>query len=422
MPPCKTQLVILADDLSGAADCAVSYAAKGLSTTVELTAQSRADSHIAVFDTDSRHLPPVEAANLCLETWRLNGSSDLKLYKKIDSTLRGNWAEEVAALIPEAGMAIVAPAMPAMKRVTRQARQYIDQTPVEESEVWRNEQLAGRADIVVMLAHQGVKSAHLPLATLRKSSIETLTRWFAEQRENTLRAVVCDAETDEDLKRIASATQSIEGAFWVGSAGLSQALSHYAGSDSSSAVPVRTEVNGPVLVVVGSMSPISHRQIDYLTQQAGEALGVFRVDIHALLNASTAPDTLLNAQAALERGEDVLVTLDQQTPDASINGYALSRRLAYYLGPQLGGLGGLIATGGETAKALLSAGGIERLSLTDELEPGVVLSLDDHGLPVVTKAGGFGKDSSLYQAWRYLAHQRLDDSLVGESCQAHRRT
>ncbi|WP_447926263.1 MULTISPECIES: four-carbon acid sugar kinase family protein [unclassified Vreelandella] len=411
--PHEIRLAILADDLSGAADCAVSYARRNLPTSIELAQTDRPQSQVLVVDTDSRHLPSAQAASVCLEAWRRVAAPQLKLYKKIDSTLRGNWVEEVAALIPDVGMAIVAPAMPAMQRVTRDGRQYIDQTPVEKSEVWRNEQRAGKADIVWMLAQQKIKTAHLTLAALRDCSLNVLIDWLVAQQENGVEALVCDAQTSGDLDRIAQASQSLERVFWVGSAGLSQALSAYVTSEAPVTVPVR--VNGPVLTVVGSMSPISHRQIDHLAEQANGALAVFRVDIHALLNSPTPPEAILMAQMALGRGEDVLVTLAQQTPDPSINGYALSSRLAHYLGPQLDGLGGLVATGGETAKALLSAAGIDRLRLVDELEPGVVLSLGPSGLPVVTKAGGFGETSSLYQAWRYLVQQRDGDSFVDES-------
>lgn len=401
-----TWLIILADDLSGAADCAVSYAKSGLTTAIELILQSKADAQVVVFDTDSRHLVASEAATLNADAWRAVRKSHLRLYKKIDSTLRGNWAQEVAALIPDAGMAIVAPAMPAMKRFTRDARQYIDQTPVEETEVWGNERRRGKASLSDMLIEVGVGVAHLPLAVLRQSSIEELGQWLVKRQQNQVEAVVCDAEIDADLERLAQATCRLDAIFWVGSAGLSKALCPYlhCGAGTASLPPV--VVKGPVLMVVGSMSPISHRQIDYLLKQSGKELEHFQVDITELLASHAAPSTLKTVQQALKAGRDVLVTLAQQTPDPSIDGYVLSQRLARHLGCYLGLLGALVATGGETAKALLSAAGVDHLLLIDELEPGVALSISGQGMPVVTKAGAFGGEATLYEAWRALVGKR----------------
>ncbi|WP_185859149.1 four-carbon acid sugar kinase family protein [Vreelandella populi] len=415
-----TQLVMLADDLSGAADCAVSYAKSGLTTAIELTLQNKADAQVVVFDTDSRHLAADQAATLNVQAWRAVRSTDLRLYKKIDSTLRGNWAEEVAALIPEAGMAVVAPAMPAMKRFTRNARQYIDQAPVEETEVWGNEGRSGKASLSDMLHEAGVDAEHLPLATLRQSSPDALEQWFSTHQQNHVGAVVIDAESDSDLDRIAQATQRLGGIFWVGAAGLSKALCPYVHEHlktphekREAVLPLSFTVKGPVLMVVASMSPISHRQIDQLLKQSGDALAHVQVDITTLMTSYTVPSTLKRALNALEAGQDVLVTLAQQAPDPSIDGYRLSQRLASHLGGHVERLGALVATGGETAKALLSAAGIDHLRLLDELEPGVVLSINNQDMPVVTKAGAFGNEATLFKVWRTLADKR-------EACLSHR--
>jgi uncharacterized protein YgbK (DUF1537 family) len=60
-------------------------------------------------------------------------------------------------------------------------------------------------------------------------------------------------------------------------------------------------------------------------------------------------------------------------------------------------LGALVATGGETACALLSGFGVHGIRLIDEVEPGVPLgvTVGAQSLPVVTKAGGFGNADTL---------------------------
>lgn len=81
-------------------------------------------------------------------------------------------------------MAIVAPAMPAMKRYTRDARQYIDDTPVEQTPVWKNEGRQGTASLDAMLGEAGVEVAHLSLSTLRQSSIEALDQLLLDYQQS----------------------------------------------------------------------------------------------------------------------------------------------------------------------------------------------------------------------------------------------
>jgi 4-hydroxythreonine-4-phosphate dehydrogenase len=71
-----------------------------------------------------------------------------------------------------------------------------------------------------------------------------------------------------------------------------------------------------------------------------------------------------------------------------------------------------MATGGERARALLSTMGVSTLKVVTEIEVGVPLLAADHEgrtLPVVTKAGGFGRPDTLYRAWqRLVAMQQAD--------------
>lgn len=67
---------------------------------------------------------------------------------------------------------------------------------------------------------------------------------------------------------------------------------------------------------------------------------------------------------------------------------------------------GLVLTGGETAAAVFRAIGCSSFDLGGEVLPGVVWGyLADGtyaGLPVVTKAGGFGDENTLLDAIRFL--------------------
>ncbi len=162
--------LIIADDLSGAADCAIGFAAHGARTVVTLDAAAAVEvggADVVAADVDSRRLAPADAAARNLEAWRSGMAPHRRLYKKIDSTLRGNWAAETAALQPSAGLAVVAPAFPATGRVTRDGRMFVNGQPLEDTDIWRLEGLTGPADMVALLEAQGLRTARISLYTLR---------------------------------------------------------------------------------------------------------------------------------------------------------------------------------------------------------------------------------------------------------------
>ncbi|MGQ7933829.1 4-hydroxythreonine-4-phosphate dehydrogenase PdxA [Paraburkholderia sp. D1E] len=415
----RVRLLIIGDDLSGTADCAVTGARLGLRSVVTLdahahsaTGTSRSGDTVDVLavDADSRRLDAPSAARSNADVWRELGHPETKLYKKVDSTLRGNFAAEVVALVPLAGMAIVAPAFPAAGRTTRDARQWLNGVAVEETEVWRNEGIGGEANIPAMLEQYGMRTVALTLAEVR-SSEAVLTDRLDTLRHAGVQAVVCDSETEDDLQRIARASAPLRGVFWVGSAGLARDLMsalNLAGA-MTPAAPAHHTPGQPVLTVVGSMSSVSHTQVERLKTEAGNTLVSFEVDTRTLL---AEPLTQAHANltrkvsAALQQGRHVVVSLSQSDRTSVADGLLFCQRLAALLAPALPFAGSVIATGGETARALLSAAGIGQLRIVEEIESGVPLLHADHNgrrLCVVTKAGGFGHPGTLHLAWRKLA-------------------
>jgi 4-hydroxythreonine-4-phosphate dehydrogenase len=76
---------------------------------------------------------------------------------------------------------------------------------------------------------------------------------------------------------------------------------------------------------------------------------------------------------------------------------AIAAALGRLVPPLFETLGGLVATGGDIARAVLSSLGASGIHLVGEVEPGVPLGLADtpRPLPLVTKAGAFGNPSTL---------------------------
>src|SRR5687768_4213013 len=101
-------LIIVADDLTGAADSAARCVQAGLSAEVWLDSSPTArqvdenEPDVISVSTDSRFLSPDEAAQRVqslLATIAPDSVSDVTWYKKIDSTLRGNLGAELEAIL-----------------------------------------------------------------------------------------------------------------------------------------------------------------------------------------------------------------------------------------------------------------------------------------------------------------------------------
>ena len=127
-------LGIVADDLTGAMDSSGYFAARGLSTDVILDPSYSSDADVVVITTSSR----AEHPNVARERVRqaVKGLAGRTIYKKIDSTLRGNIGAELMAAMHEADCekAIVAPAFPAVGRTTVNGVLLVDGTPVAETQ------------------------------------------------------------------------------------------------------------------------------------------------------------------------------------------------------------------------------------------------------------------------------------------------
>src|SRR5579859_4897692 len=116
---------VVADDLTGANDTAVQFSKQGFRAVVLLGVDSISrqglDADVVVVDTASRDRSPESAADaVYTAAAALRASGVSLLYKKLDSTLRGNIAVEIQAALDafDSPACLVAPAFPALQRVT----------------------------------------------------------------------------------------------------------------------------------------------------------------------------------------------------------------------------------------------------------------------------------------------------------------
>ena len=117
------KILVLADDLTGALECGA------LLEGAVVALGAPPETGAAVIDTETRHSAPGEAAAR-VRALAQHFPAEL-IYKKTDSTLRGNIGAELAALPP---LRIhYAPAYPRLGRTVRGGRLYVDGVPLEQT-------------------------------------------------------------------------------------------------------------------------------------------------------------------------------------------------------------------------------------------------------------------------------------------------
>ncbi len=101
---------------------------------------AQSDCNCTVIDLRSRHLAADEARRRIIAT-----TSDAHRMHKIDSTLRGNWAAELAALVDGGRRVVLIPSHPRAGRVCVHGVVYVNGVPVAESDLGNDPRLPVRS-------------------------------------------------------------------------------------------------------------------------------------------------------------------------------------------------------------------------------------------------------------------------------------
>jgi uncharacterized protein YgbK (DUF1537 family) len=400
------QILIIADDLTGGADTGAAFAKAGWLALIVLDPDAQVpEGDVLVVPTHSRDLTPEEAAARVRRAVRHTlgeSAGDIPcVYKKIDSTLRGHPGAELTAIMNALDLegALVAPAFPAQGRTTVGGQQLVDCVPAEDTPFGRE---APCSDLLALFQTGRL----IDLDRVRRGPDAICEALDASQSE----VVIADAETDADLAAVAQAALRSGPRLWCGSAGLARALAdvlQYQSSrrivtsgDQRPELPIRAEPStlvehissrppGSVLVVAGSRHPRTVRQVE-VAQGWGATVIQAKV--------GTVERTIQQAARRLADDEHVILTPTDDSPfDRQAMADALGRMTRRLVAE--GHVGGLVLTGGDTAGAVCAALGVSALWLRGETQPGIawgiLLGGVLPGLPVVTKAGGFGADEAL---------------------------
>ena len=394
---------VLADDFTGALDTGLQFARHGLRTVFDLRA-GNLEAGALVLSSDSRALGPADAAAAAAAIARHAAATADHFYKKVDSTLRGNVAPELAAIMRTTGVptAILAPAYPDQGRTTVGGLQYVNGVRVTETEIANDPQSPVRNDDIaeIIIATSDLKPALLSLDAVRAGLDATASRM--RELAPVADVIVADAETDADLECIAAAARLCDlHRLTAGSAGLAEHLVKGAGADP---FPVPHPASSHVAIIAGSFSDVTESQVDLAATALGVSPYVPAVEDYADPEAAVAV-----AVAHLHHNPVWIAHPGAGRRDLSP---PLVKELTNWIGVLAAGLIaefpgiGLALTGGETASLAVRALGAAGIRIAAEIRPGIPGGLlvegTAAGRPIVTKAGAFGDQSALLDAARWL--------------------
>ncbi len=409
-------LGVVADDLSGAAECAshallrVSRSAVVLAGS-DTTAPSLRPTAVLTVDADSRRRSEDDAVRAVRTAAVLVAGAPV-VVKKVDSLLRGHVAAEVAALAEELQRTpVVAVANPALDRVVRDGVLHVGGTPLHDTDLWAVEPTAAPTRVAEALHPFPTVLVPHPVVALGVDAVADALVAAADARL----VAVCDAVTEADLEVVhAAATRVSSHALLVGSGALAAVAARALSPEPrhvapSSAEPTDTapqprhdapSVRGTVrsaLFVLGTRAPGLADQLDRLSAARSAHTVLVRPE-HLL----TDPEGVRRRLVAAQPGGVVVVTLDPAAPADPSRARRFAEALADVVAPAADAYDALFLSGGETARAVLDRLGVDVLDVVAEVETGTVVSIRPGGRAVVTRPGSFGDADSLVRVAAHL--------------------
>lgn len=382
---------VLADDLSGAAECAAAFLGTGRPVAVHLTADhltdgaSRAAGEVTVVDLNTRTMDEPDCAAGTLRNALDAVPSDAVLVKKIDSLLRGHIRAEVGALA-DRGPVLVAAGLPVLGRLVVDGVLHVDGTPLHHTDHWSAE------------------------TQVPPESVAALLRDLPTEDRISIHDVLADGDLDAIVRSVAGTRTQL-----VGTAALAAAVARVAVPHSDSSVsgpidrgPVTPRMTDRVLVVAGTAAPAAREQITGLVDAGACHIRLPAAD----LLAGTIEASALHASLREHRVTVVSVSGELDAARARV----LSTRLgAVIADAQAATTPDLVLTGGETARGVLDALGISLLHPYHEIHHGTVLSCTPEGRRLVTRPGSFGDADSFTTIVDHLLAPATDHATYTET-------
>ena len=432
----KTKIGVIADDFTGANDTGLQFSKQGALTGMFLNLsdidKALNEFDVVVLDTESRFDDKKTAFEKVMQTSRFlkqNGVSHI--YKKLDSTMRGNIGAEIDGAIEGAcaKAAFVVPAMPSMGRTTAGGICYVNGIAVSQTEAANDPKSPVISsyipDIIALQSKRNIQCIDLKEV---QSGIDALCEKIIRLIKSGSQIIVIDASSDDELEVIAKAVTKVnEQKVFVGSPGFAEFVgkSLKVGSlrrQKSNFMRKKDSVSKSVLIAAGSVSEVTIEQVYFATKERN--INVINLDFERMFNQKENEKIRIieTAGGGLASGNDVIIRPVRNREDvekarkiaakAGFNGFECSENIGLFIGDTISRIckefkpGGLVLTGGDIAIKIIKAMGVTGTIIKDEVLPGIAsgnfVSNEFGNVTFVTKAGAFGKEDALIKIIDYL--------------------
>lgn len=417
------KLLVVADDFTGAQDTGVKFSQKGISTivTTKLSTDWSVygnETEVLVIDTESRHISKEEASKRVYESVKQALENGVEyIYKKTDSTLRGNIGAELEACMKAAEFENIMfiPAYPQTGRTTINGNQYLNDIPLNET-VFSKDPL------------EPIDTAYIPDIIAKQSNVNVISLSYDDLLNNKkdIKEKDCiyvfDSSSVQDMKNIGFFLKERNHIkVTAGCAGFAEILSDIIKFKKSEIKPEKKE--GYTFTVCGSVNKVSIKQTEYALQHGYTLIPLFPEQIlnQEYFYKEEGQNLIKNIVREIKNNKKIILKTEGRTEnyDKFIE-YAKEKgipqeKLHVIIAESLGKItaeiikqtkiGNIIVFGGDTALGIMDAISCHGASVKKEISPGVPISeiiCDEYHMNLITKAGGFGEDDILIKIEDYI--------------------
>ena len=258
--------IVIADDLTGSnATCSL-FKKIGLraASILKLQGDINYDVDVISYSTASRGLDKEEAYNKVSEAIKTLKNKDVLVYnKRIDSTLRGNIGTEINAMLDnleDDRIAVVIPSYPDSGRIVVNKTMLVNGVLLENSDAGKDPKTPIKTSCVESLIQKDIKysSTYFTLSDIEQP-IEEIVKKIQEAIKKS-RVLIFDAVNNEDIIKISKAI--IHSDINIITVDPGPFTLYY-----SKELQKKNHLEKKILMVIGSVTATTKKQIEYILQE-----------------------------------------------------------------------------------------------------------------------------------------------------------
>lgn len=416
------KVLVISDDMTGNNDTGALLNQAGLDTVAalgeDLPGKYFEGREALCLNTDSRALSAKEARERVRKAAGSYWQPGMLCCKRIDSTLRGNIGAEIDGMLdalPSGCKAVLVPAFPRAGRVCIGGCMLVNGELLISSGAQRDLKTPVRSSRVQeILAEQTARGMQVVELPEIRGAMEELTRRIRESEADIL---IMDAICEEDIERIAEACVQADiltacvdpGCFTV----------HMARRKFA-----QIRDHSKSLLIVGSLSEVTRRQIHHLTEREKEKVLLCRISAKRLLEefGNLQEEITSYVIGNASQYEYICLMTEEKEPEEGIEkAQEISDRFTAIGAGVWEGLKREISCvylcGGDIARDFLDKIKVCAIDMREEIEPlavyGIAVTEDqtttEKGFQVLTKGGMIGSESTVYEMLAYAKRARREE-------------